>query len=110
MLSWLPGIAPGHIPGGHPSLAVAAGLSPCPIPRSDKVGQALAPGSGSGSRWKDALEGSGQEAGGLPGGHSWRWGWRGSAFFGVCRIPFVPGVLGTLPPCPGLAAGRSRSG
>lgn len=78
------GIAPGH---GPP----VAALRPLPHPSRDKIGQALAPGSGSGSRWKDALEGSGQEPGGLRGIRSRRWGWRGSLLCAVCRIPSVPG-------------------
>lgn len=95
VLSWLPGIAPGHIPPSVPpslpGIRPLAWQRVVPVPHPDKVGQALAPGSGSASRCKDALEGSGQEAGGLRGCRSWRWGWRGSASFGVCRSPFVPG-------------------
>lgn len=101
-------MASGHRSRAHPSPWQR--FVPVPRPRSDKVGQALAPGSRSASRWKDALEGSGHGAQGLRGVRSWRWGCRGSMFFGVCRIPFIPGVLDAFLPCHGIPAGRSPPG
>lgn len=64
---------------------------PVPHPSCDKIGQELAAGSGSASRGKDALEGSGDGAGGLRGVAAGAGDAEARCSFGVFRIPFVPG-------------------